>query len=195
MRTRTYQQSTRSLTARTVGTALAVLALLTACNGPERGLQGQQVPTAALRPDADELLDAMLAPAGPDTVATAVAALPKAATSDTRQVANPHGGTGEVTTLRYPGLDVTIYRAGEGLPPLLVGAKMTSGAAPAHGVTIGMDAEAALQLFATARVLPTTPGASLSLSVEDVPLSAPFQVDLTLDGGKLVAIAYHAYLD
>lgn len=177
------------------GLGLTLVSTLAACGRSADSPSHLETHATAARPDVDELLSAMLSPAGPTTAEDALRALPHPSNTASRTVIGIHGGTAQVTTLSYDGLEVTTYAPGQGQATLLVALRLTSGSAPNHDLTIGMDAGQARARFVGARALPVSPGATASFSVEDAPLSAPYQVDLTSEAGALKVVTWSAYLD
>ncbi|HET9026267.1 MAG TPA: hypothetical protein VFN07_01900 [Trueperaceae bacterium] len=185
---------TRSSRLATAAIGLALISTLVACGGADGQPTTPAGQVTAARPNADELLSVMLSPAGPDSAAAALARLPRPASSSTRRVLSHHGGAADVTVSEYDGLSVTTYQA-LGASPLLIGVEMTSGAAPLHGMTVGMSAAAAQSYLGGASKLPAAPGASASYSVTTDPLAAPYQVDLVTSGGVVTGVTWSAYLD
>lgn len=175
--------------------ALLAVATLAACAGPTNRQAATPLTPAAVRPDGDAILSAMLAPPTEATAAESIAALPQPVRLEAQRVRGPHGGTATVSELVFEGLSVTTFTLDGGGPPILTGVTLTDGAAREHGLTIGMDATQALERFSAARPLPTSPGASASFAVEDEPDAAPYQVDLTFENGRLASVTWRAYLD
>lgn len=177
------------------GLGLILAVTLGACGRPATNPVDPEALAAPARPDPDTLLSVMLAPSGPDAVENALRGLPEPLSVTSRTVVGVHGNVAEISELRYEGLEVTTYDLGGGQRTLLVALELTAGSMRNHDLAIGMDAARALSRFADARSLPAATGASASFSVEDEPLSAPYQVDLTFAAGRLSAVAWHAYLD
>ncbi len=172
---------------------LALIAALGACGANDQPTAHPDQTNVA-RPNADELLSAMLTPLGPNSAAEALARLPRPASSTTTRVVGRHGGTAEVTTSAYDGLSVTTYQAA-GATALLVGVEMTSGAAPLHGMAVGMSAAEARAYLSGASELRPAQGASASYSVSTDHLAAPYQVDLMTSHGVVTGVTWSAYLD
>lgn len=148
-------------------------------------------PTVSLQ----EALDVTLRPASPTAAETFLSSLPQPLAVHDRKVANPQDPrrVDTVRTLVYRGLTLTVYRVSSTGSRFPLAVEVTD---PHYvtrdGLRVGLSARAALAILGqpTARE-----GSTWVYSVVAPQGSAPYELRLRLEGGRVTDLRWMAYLD
>lgn len=174
--------------------ALTLALTLIACsNTPAPTDQNASQSAPAVQVDARSLLDAMLSPADENTVALAIASLPKALTTSTRAVANRHalGVTDRVASLAFGDVTVELYRPGSGARPLLSAAQLDTSVIKLDGLGVGMSAAELYQRLGR----PAVASADHVVFRVYPAATTPYELSASLRDDTVTALRWSAYLD
>ena len=191
---RNQDRRTRSNGSRLLALLACAALILAACSSTDAPVEtsGADADMTGPVPNVSSLLNAMLTPEDEHAVRAALDVLPEPLRTSRRTVQGRHSAfAGEVLTLDYGVVLVTVYQPGGEAEPLLAGIEVTVPGHTFEGLSVGMSERALRDLLGPAAAS-THEEAVYRLSPAR---AAPHELIATSEDGIVTRLRWAAYLD